>query len=92
MTLWPSTNDVTVGGHICTVYLTVPSFKVERSLLAGEWSAEEGRLRKMSYRLALLKSGENRLAQELERWRAAMAERADDARRAVADAEADIER
>ena len=73
----------------CILYC---SFKVERSLLAGEWSAEEGRLRKMSYRLALLKSGENRLAQELERWRAAMAERADDARRAVADAEADIER
>ena len=38
--------------------------QVERSLLAGEWSAEEGRLRKMSYRLAVLKSGENRLAQE----------------------------
>ena len=66
--------------------------QVERSLLAGEWSAEEGRLRKMSYRLAVLKSGENRLAQELERWRAAMAERAGDARKAVADAEADIER
>ena len=36
---------------------------MERSLLAGEWGAEEGRLRKMSYRLAVLKSGENRLAQ-----------------------------
>jgi hypothetical protein len=46
----------------------------------------------MSYQLAVLKSSENKIVQNLERWRREMTEKADEAKTVMEETEADIQR